>query len=247
MEMSDMRLFCKTVAAVTAFCLIILSSQIQAVADEVPRSWAIVTLTGSATINNAPAVSGQTLFAANTIATARSSSLILDVPRATRLEISEQTELNVEVRSDLLLAVLKTGHLSFLTVRGAATRVQILPGLSVVSDPTTPANFTVSAMDTNFELKVAEGAVDVLDSRETNKGEQVTHVGPNKTFSNAGLVQTNVDRSSLTTRQRALIFIAAGGSLALLFMAIVIGSDPVTDGPGGCVILSSGRTPQTGC
>lgn len=241
--MSDMRLLCKTVAVVTAFFLVIVSSRIQAVADEVPRSWAIVTLTGSATINNAPAISGQTLFAKNTIATTISSSLTLDVPRATRLEVSEQTELRVEVLADLLRTELKTGHLRLSTLRGTTTRVEILPGLSVVSDPTMPSKFTVAAKDTNFELRVGEGAVDVVDSRETGKGQQVTHVGPNMTFSNAGLLQTNNDRSNLTTRQRAAIFIAAGGALALLFIAIVTGNDPVADGFGGCVTVSG----ESGC
>lgn len=244
--MSDMRLFCKSVAVVTAFFLVIASLRIQVVADEVPRSWAIVTLTGSATINNAPAISGQTLFAKNTIATTRSSSLILDLPRATRLEVSELTELRVEVLAELLRTELKTGRLRLSTQRGTTTRVEILPGLSVVSDPTIPSKFTVAAKDTNFELRVSEGAVDVVDSRETGKGEQVTHVGPNMTFSNAGLLQTNNAQSNLTTRQRVAIFIAAGGALALLFI-VITGNDPVRDGPGGCVIAPSGESPQNPC
>ncbi len=244
--MSDRRLFSKTVAVVTAFFLVIVSSRIQAVAHEVPRSWAIVTLTGSATINNAPAISGQTLFAYNTIATTISSSLTLDLPRATRLEVSEQTELTVEVLADLLRTELKTGHLRLSTQRGTTTQVEILPGLSVVSDPTMPSRFTVAAKDTNFELRVGEGAVDVVDSRETSKGRQVTHVGPNMTFSNAGL-QTNDDQSNLTTRQRAAIFLAAGSVLALLFIVIVSGNDPIPDGPGGCVTVPSGRSPQNPC
>jgi hypothetical protein len=242
-----MRLFCKTVAVVTAFLLVIVSCRIQAVADEVPRSWAIVTLTGSAIINNAPAVSGQTLFAKNTIATTKSSSLILDVPRAARLEVSEQTELRVEVLPDLLRTELKTGRLGLSTLRGTTTRVEILPGLSVISDATMPSKFTVAAEETNFELRVSEGAVDVVDSRETSKGQQVTHVGPNMTFSNVGLLQTNNDQSNLTTRQRVAILIAAGGGLALLFIAIVTGNDPVADGPGGCVIVPSGESPQNPC
>jgi hypothetical protein len=241
--MSDMRLFCKTVAVVTAFFLVIVSSRIQAVADEAPRSWAIVTVTGSATINNAPAISGQTLFAKNMIATTISSSLTLDVPRATRLEVSEQTELRVEVLADLLHTELKTGRLRLSTLRGTTTRVEILPGLSVVSDPTMPSKFTVAARDTDFELRVNEGAVDVVDSRETSKGQQVTHVGPNMTFSSAGLLHTNNDQGTLTTRQRAAIFIAAGGALAILFIAIVTGNDPVTDGFGGCVTVSG----ESGC
>lgn len=241
--MSDMRLFCKTVAVVTAFFLVIVSFRIQAVADEVPRSWAIVTLTGSATINNAPAISRQTLFARNTIATTKSSSLTLDLPRATRLEVSEQTELGVEVLADLLRTELKTGRLRSSTLRGTTTRVEILPGLSVVSDPTMPSKFTVTVKDTNFELRVSEGAVDVVDSRETSKGQQVTHVGPNMTFSNAGLLQTDNDQSNLTTGQRAVIFIAAGGALALLFSVIVTGNDPVADGFGGCVTVSG----ESGC
>jgi hypothetical protein len=244
--MSDMRLFCKTVAVVTACFLVIVSFRIQAVADEVPRSWAIVTLTGSATINNAPAISGQTLFAKNTIATTKSSSLTLDLPRATRLEVSEQTELVVEVLADLLRTELKTGRLRLSTLRGTTTRVEILPGLSVVSDPTMPSEFAV-AKDTNFELRVSEGAVDVVDSREPSKGRQVTHVGPNMTFSNTGLLQTNNDQSNLTTGQRAAIFIAAGGALALLFIVIVTGNDPVADGPGGCVTVPSGQSPQNPC
>jgi len=244
--MSDMRLFCKTVAVVTAFSLVIVSSRIQAAADEVPRSWAFVTLTGSATINNAPAFSGQTLFAKNTIATTISSSLTLDVPRATRLEVSEQTELRVEVLADLLRTELKTGQLRLSTMRGTTTRVEILPGLSVVSDPTMPSKFTVAAKETDFELQVSEGAVDVVDSRETSKDQQVTHVGPNMTFSKAGLLQTNNDQSNLTTGQRAAIFIAVGGALALLFI-IVTGNDPVADGPGGCVIAPSGESPQNPC
>ena len=85
---------------------------------------------------------------------------------------------------------------------------------------------------------MSEGAVDVIDSRETSKGEQVTHVGPDMTFSNAGLLKTNNDQSNLTTRQRAAIFIAAGGALALLFIAIVTGNDPVADDFGGCVTVS---------
>jgi hypothetical protein len=241
--MSDLRLFCKTVAVATAFFLVIVSFRIQAVADEAPRSWAIVTLTGSATINNAPAVSGQTLFAKNTIATTISSSLTLDIPRATRLEVSEQTELSVEVLADLLCTELKTGHLRLSTLRGTTTRVEVLPGLSVVSDPTMPSIFTVAAKDTNFELRVSEGAVDVVDSRETSKGEQVTHVWPNMTFSNAGLLQTNNDQSNLTTRQRAAIFIAAGGALAFLFIVIVTGNAPVVDDFGGCVTVSG----ESGC
>ncbi len=241
--MSDMRLFCKTVAVATAFVLVMASSRIQAVADVVPRSWAIVTLTGSATINNAPAFSGQTLFAKNTIATTISSSLTLDVPRATRLEVSEQTELTVEVLADLLRTELKTGRLSLSTLRGTTTRVEILPGLSVVSDPTMPSKFTVAAKDTSFELRVSEGAVDVVDSRETDKAQQVTHVGPNMTFSNDGLLQTNNDQSNLTTHQRAAIFIAAGGALALLFIVIVTGNEPVVDDFGGCVTVSG----ESGC
>jgi len=237
--MSDMRLSCKIVAVVTAFFLVIVSFRIQAVAEEVPRSWAIVTLTGSATINNAPAISDQTLFAKNTIATAVSSSLTLEVPRAARLEVSEQTELRVEVLADLLRAELKTGHLRLSTLRGT-TRVEILPGLSVVSDPTMPSIFTVAVEETNFELRVSEGAVDVVDSRETGKGRQVTHVGSNMTFSNAGLLQTNNGQNNLTTRQRAAIFIAAGGALALFFTVVVTGNDPVVFDFGGCVTVSGG-------
>jgi len=241
--MSDMRLFRKTVAVVTTFFLVVVSSRILAVADETPRSWAIVTLTGSATINHAPAVSGQTLFAKNTIATAISSSLTLDVPRATRLEVAEQTELTVEVLADLLHTELKTGHLRLSTLQGTTTRDEILPGLSVVSDPTMPSDFTVAAKDTSFELRVTEGAVDVVDSRETSKGRPVTHVGPNMTFSNAGLLQTNNDQNNLTTRQSAAIFIAAGGALAILFTVIVTGNHPVVDGFGGCVTVSG----ESGC
>lgn len=236
--MSDMRLFCKTVAVVTVLVLVIVSFRIQAVADEVPRSWAMVTLTGSATINNAPAISGQTLFAKNTIATSKSSSLTLDLPRATRLEVSEQTELRVEVLADQLRTELTTGRLRLSTLRGITTRVEILPGLSVGSDPTMPAKFTVAADDTNFELRVSEGAVDVVDSRETGKGRQVTHVGPNMTFSNAGLLQTNNDQSSLTKGQRAGIFVAVGGALALLFIVIVKGNEPILFDFGGCVTVS---------
>ena len=237
-----MRLFGKTVAVVTAFFLVIASSRIEGVADEVPQSWAIVTLIGSATINRAPAISGQTLFAKNTIITAISSSLTLDVPRATRLEVLEQTELRVEVLADLLRTELKTGRLRLSTLRGTTT-VEILPGLSVVSDPTMPSQFTVAAKDTNFELRVSEGAVDVVDSRETSKGRRVTHVGPNMTFSNAGLRQTNNDQSNLTTGQRAAIFIAVGGALALLFTVIVTGNHPLADGFGGCVTVSG----ESGC
>src|ERR1051326_6953793 len=113
-----MRQFCKTVAVVTALFLVIVNSRILATADEVPRNWAIITLSGSATINNAPAISGQTLFAKNTIATTISSSLTLDVPRVTRLEVSEQTELTVEVLADLLRTELKTGHLRLSTLQG---------------------------------------------------------------------------------------------------------------------------------
>lgn len=240
-----MRLFWKTVAVVTAFFLVIVSFRIQAVAGEVPRSWAIVTLTGSATINNAPAISGQTLFAKNTIVTTMSSSLTLALPRAARLEVSEQTELTVEVLADLLRTELKTGLVRLSTLQGTTTRVEILPGLSVVSDPTMPSKFTVAAKDTNFELRVSEGAVDVVDSRETSKGRQVTHVGPNMTFSNAGLLQTSNDQSNLTTGQRAAIFIAAGGALAILFIAIVTGNDPVVDDFGGCVTVSG--EPQGPC
>ena len=245
--MSDMRLFSKTVAVVTALVLVIVSCRIQAVAEEAPRSWAIVTLTGTATINDAPAISGQTLFAKNTIATTISSSLTLDLPRA-RLEVSEQTELSVEVLADLLRAELKTGRLGLSTLRGTTTRVEILPGLSVVSDPAKPAKFTVAAgRDANFELRVSEGVVDVVDSRESGKGEQVTHVESNMTFSNAGLRQTSNDQSNLDSRERAAIFIAAGGALALLLVMIVSGDDPVADGPGGCVIVPSGESPQNPC
>lgn len=244
--MSDMRLFCKTVAVVTAFFLVIASSRIQAVANEIPRSWAIVTLTGSAIINNAPAVSGQTLSAKNTIATTKSSSLILDIPRATRLEVAEQTELRVEVLDDLLRTELMKGRVRLSTMRGTTTKVEILPGLSLVSDPTMPSKFTVAADETNFELQVSEGAVDVVDSRETSKGQQVTHVGPNMTFSNAGLLQNSNDQSNLSTGQRVAIIVAAGGALALI-IAIITGDDPVADGPGGCVIAPSGQSPQNPC
>jgi len=237
-----MRLFWKTVAIIMAFFLVIVNFRIQAVADEVPRSWAIVTLTGSATINNAPAIPGQTLFAENTIVTTKSSSLTLDV-RATRLEVKEQTALTVEVLADGLRAELKTGHLGLATLRGTTTTVEVLPGLSVVSDPAMPAKFTIAAKDTDFELRVGEGAVDVVDSRETSKGRQVTHVGPNMTLSNAGLLPTNDDQSNLTTRQRAIIFIAAGGALALLFTVIVAGSDPSALDFGGCVTVSG----ESGC
>lgn len=242
--MSDMRPFYKTVAVVTAFFLFIVSSRIQAVAVEVARNGAIVTLTGSATINNAPAFSGQTLFAKNTITTTKSSSLTLDVPRATRLEVSEQTELRVEVLADLLRTELETGRVSLSTAQGTTTRVEIFPGLSVVSDPTMPAKFMVAVKDTTFELRVSEGAVDVVDSRETN--QQVTHVGPNMTFSNAGLLQPNNAQSNLTTGQRVAIIVAAGGALALI-IAILTGDDPAADGPGGCVIAPSGQSPQNPC
>lgn len=239
--MSEMRLFGKTIAVVTAFVLVIVSFRIEGVAGEFPRSFAIVTLIGSATINNAPAISGQTLFAENTIATAISSSLTLDVPRAIRLEVSEQTELKVEVLAGLLRTELKTGRVRLSTLRG--TTVEILPGLSVVSDPTMPSTFTVAANveDMNFELRVTEGAVDVVDTRETSP--QVTRVGPNMTFSNAGLLQTNNDQNNLSGRQRAAIFVAAGGALTLLFLVIVTGNDSFADDFGGCVTVSG----ESGC
>lgn len=230
-----MRLLWKTVAVLTVLFLVIANSRIQAVADEIPRSWASVTLTGSATINNAPAVSGQTLFAKNTILTTKSSSLTLDA-RATRLEVKEQTELNVEVLADGLRAELNTGYLGFATRQGTTTTVEVLPGVSVISDPAAPSSFTVAAKDTDFELRVAEGAVDVIDSRDTSR--HVTHVGPNMRFSNAGLDQIDNGQSNLTTRQRATIFIVAAGALAVLFTVIVTGNKQVTDGFGGCVVVS---------
>lgn len=94
---------------------------------------------------------------------------------------------------------------------------------------------------------MSEGAVDVVDSRETSKGQQVTHIEANMTFSNAGLRQPDNAQSNLTTRQRAAIFIAAGGALAVLLIAILTGNDPVADGPGGCVIAPSGTSPQNPC
>lgn len=36
---------------------------------------------------------------------------------------------------------------------------------------------------------------------------------------------------------------AAGGALALLFIVIVTGNDPVADGPGGCVTVPSSQSP----
>jgi hypothetical protein len=105
-----------------------------------------------------------------------------------------------------------------------------------------PSKFTVAAKDTDFELRVSEGAVDVVDSRETSKGRQVTHVGPNMTFSSDGLLQTNNDQSNLTNSQRVAIFVA-GGALALLFTVIVTGSDPAVFDFGGCVTVSG----ESGC
>jgi anaerobic glycerol-3-phosphate dehydrogenase len=109
-----------------------------------------------------------------------------------------------------------------------------------------PAKFMAAVKDTTFELQVSEGTVDVVDSQDTSKGQQVTHVGPNMTFSNTGVLQNNNNQSNLTTGQRVAIIIAAGGVLALV-LAILTGDDPVADGPGGCVVVPSGLSPQNPC
>jgi hypothetical protein len=230
-------------ATITVVALVLLICRTESSANET-RTFGLVTATGSVNINQVPAISGQTLFTDSTITTVADSSLILDVAGASRLEVSENTEVKVGLSSGSIHANLKQGQLTCATRSGTSLDIEIGPGISVVAEAATPSQFTITAQEESFELRVNAGKVDVRDS----KAQKITRVDPGMKYStSAGLAQNTNTQNSLSEGKRAAIFAVAGGALALLFIVIVTGADPVADGPGGCVIVPSGMSPQNPC
>jgi ferric-dicitrate binding protein FerR (iron transport regulator) len=198
----------------------------------------MATVTGVASINDAPAISGQTLFSGSKVLTSPDSNLILDVAGATRLNIAEQSEVWLEFAPATLFASLRNGTITSAVPPGVTLRIDSCSNFSVVSDATNASQFTVDVNGDDLSVSVTSGIVEV------QTGDQVRRLSAGSSFS------TNPQSSpqnNLSGGKRAAIFGLLGAAIAVVFIAVIGNSDVDPGGPGGCITVPSGTSPQNPC
>lgn len=188
---------------------------------------------GDVTVNEVPALSGQTILSRSHIVTVRSSDSVLELGNFTRLTLSEQTELALEFTAASISGSLGQGEVHAFIPAARTMSITTADGV-VATDSAQAAVFSVRAEANGTRISVETGRV------ELRSGNNRRVLAAGETFStNHDSFAVLTPHQDLSHNQRLGIFAGIGTGLAILLTAITLGRSNETETFGGCIIVSS--------
>jgi hypothetical protein len=197
---------------------------------------------GDVTVNDVPALSGQTILSSSRIVTASSSDSVLELGNFTRLTLAEETELALDFCAASISGTLGQGELRAFIPAARTMSITTADGV-VATDSTQAAVFSVRAEPNGTRISVETGRV------ELRSGNNRRVLAAGETFSTtrdsfAGLTP----QQNLSHNQRLGIIAGIGTGIAILLTAITLGRSDETENFGGCaIVLSSIDGNPSGC
>lgn len=128
-----------------------------------------LTVVGQVTVNGANAVSGATVFSNSTITTGAGSSAVVSLGKLGRVEIQENSNLNLNFSDSGITATLNDGKARFASTAGIATSVAT-KHMTAVADMAQANNFYVQTACANSWVDTVSGLVTM---REGSSDKQV--------------------------------------------------------------------------
>jgi hypothetical protein len=196
----------------------------------------LVTVTGTVKVNGQGAITGQTLFASNRIVTAGNSTASITLRNSSRLNLSADSDLNVESSSKTLSGSLTDGLVSGSVPAGVLVEFKTTD-VTIVSDAAEPIVFSLQTNEcAGTNITVDKGRIDARihgQLRTIKAGESLS--------TTLGTPAPQTTQQSSSHKKKLGIFIGIGSAVAVL-LAVVLGkNDDDQEAPGGgCVIAPSG-------
>jgi len=128
-----------------------------------------LTVSGQVTVNGANAVSGATVFSDSTITTAKGSSAVVSLGKLGRVEVQEDTTVNLKFSNGGVIAMLDLGIVRVSAPAGVASTVTT-KNATFMGDPSQADNFLVQAECSHSHVDTASGGVSM---REGSSDKQV--------------------------------------------------------------------------
>jgi len=195
-----------------------------------------LTVSGQVTVNGATAVSGATLFSDSTITTAKGASAIVSLGKLGRVEVQEDTTVNVKFSDSGVIAMVDMGRFHVSTPAGVASTVTT-KNATFMGDPGQADNFIVEAECSHSHIDTTSG---VVTMREGSSDKQVsagaTAVAGNLTQTGcAPCPRPNSNPAPHFHGPLWLLGLAAAG----VALGIWLGTRDDDNGGGGSVIVVS--------
>ena len=210
-------------------------------------STAEITTTGSVTVNGQPVTSGATIVSGSVIATAAGSTATVSLGKAGRIEIAENSELNLKFTDASITGILNSGKARIAENAGVATTITTKDGVAI-ADAGQANTFAV-------EVECSHSHVDTVSGMVTMRvGESDKQIAAGGNSIAGVLTQTGckpclrpgtpvpLPVSGIGTVGIAGILAAVAGAVAA---AIFFGNNGVDDIGGNSVIVSPIRPSGT--
>lgn len=209
------------------------------VALAMPGDTAEISVTGQVTVNGQPAVSNSTITSGASITTAKGSSAVVSLGKLGRVEIQEDTSMNLRFSDTGIIAMLDTGKVRVSASAGVASTVTT-KSATFMGDVSQADNYLVEAECSHSHIDTASGSVTM---REGTSDKQVA---AGSTAVAGNLVQTGCKpclRPNSTPGPAiggwlGLLALAAGGAGLAIFLG---GKENDNDGGGGVIVVSPSR------
>jgi ferric-dicitrate binding protein FerR (iron transport regulator) len=198
-----------------------------------------IKMSGAATVNDLPALSGETILSGSHIVTASKSNSILELGNFTRLILSEQTDFAVDFSATSISGSLRQGEVrAFIPV--ARTLSIITPDGAVATDSSEAVFLSVQVEAGVTRISVERGRV------EWRSGGNTRVLASGETFAASDSLSVPPPQQNLSKTQRIGLIAGIGAGMAILLIAI-IGQEPrETSHFGGCAIVPSGSNDGSG-
>ena len=199
-------------------------------------------IVGQVTIDDAPAISGQTIFSGTRIVTAHKSQSTIDLSSQSRLNLHAESTLFLEFSGSNISGTLTNGQLSGLVPLGVSTVIRT-NNASIVTDSCEPAAFSIQVTPEGTKVTVNLGRVEVVsrDTRTSVKSGETLSSAANQLMLTAGPPQASDDNKV------GWMIAGVAAAVAVVLVAIVGRSRDSSDF-GGCVIVpSSNNDPSPVC
>jgi len=200
----------------------------------------IVRVSGSVTIDGVKGTSGQTLFRGSHIVTSADSESIIDLGKLTRLRLLPETDFTLDFSSESIWSTLGNGALRVFIPAGIPLSIKTAGG-ELRTDPSQPSEFLVQVDDENTRVSVRMGRV------ELSSKENLNTVSGGEVFTTASGSQTGSEEDEGLSNRQKIGILAAIGAAAAILVIVLRGREKVEEPQfGGCPIVPSGTTGQTG-
>lgn len=200
----------------------------------------IMSVAGTVTIDGVRGTSGQTIFPGSQVATSEGSESIIHLGKFTRLRLLAETDFTLDFSGESISSSLGKGAVRAFIPAGIPVSIKTAEG-ELRTDPSQPSEFIVQVEGENTKVSVKTGRVELRTETD------IQAVSAGEVFTTATGSQTEPEEEEgLTDRQKVGIFAAIGGAAAILIIVLRGREKEEELQFGGCAIVPSGITGQTG-